>query len=92
MLSMVYCYVSIQHRSPIEEEKELRDLLFDMKTLCYYDHYISDIVVDNANKRVVVNVNVEGYNYLLKKAPDSYDIKIQNVIYYTNAYKFNRGL
>lgn len=83
MLLMVYCYVSIQHRSPIEEEKELRDLLFDMRTLYYYDHYISEIIVDETNKCIIVDVNVEGYNYLLKNLPSSCEAKIKNVIYHT---------
>lgn len=83
MLSMVYCYVSIQHRSPIEEEKELRDLLFEMKTLYHYDYYISDIIVDSINKRVIADINVEGYNYLIENLPPSCEAIIQNVIYYT---------
>lgn len=83
MLSIVFCYVSIQHHSLIKEEQELRDLLFDMKTLYHYDHYISDIIVDETNKCVIVDVNVDGYNYLLKNLPSSCEAKIKNVIYHT---------
>lgn len=91
MINTIYYYVSIKYYGSINDSYELKELLFEMTIIKRDQEYIYDVEIDEVSTCVLLEITKEGYEYIMKKSHDTFDVELKKVVFYLTAgYKYNR--